>query len=361
MTANINFATCCCGRRRLWEDVDTVSRSCTPALDMTTHKRSAMSKTPWSGCRWARWQPLGIIYRARVSSQGKEYVYIGQICKYGDACDVRLLLRKRQNRHISDSLATPPRGSYLFHSLLHNFQEVYECPSQWPIEWDIIDHIATDDLRSAQKWCDVSERAAIAQHGGNFKSGNTYSLNLCEGGREHDNRAHSNECSTIAWNEFLKEFMLFIAHYNSTSVPFKHMTETGYPLGMLVGHVRSYGTYVVGHPERCEELNALGFVWDARVQAWQRFVDELHKFIKETGTANVPLKYVTPNGYRLGQQVGQVRVKNQYLKARPERKHTLDALGFVWKDTRKQRAAKPKAEVAAQAAAEPPGKRVSNS
>ena len=80
--------------------------------------------------------------------------------------------------------------------------------------------------------------------------------------------------------------------------------------------------------DRKERLDAHGFVWGVLAAQWEKGFKQLQTFGRENGHCRVPAKYVTAEGYRLGQWVSVQRVGKDSMPA--ERKARLDALGFVW-------------------------------
>ncbi len=79
---------------------------------------------------------------------------------------------------------------------------------------------------------------------------------------------------------------------------------------------------------RIEALDALGMIWEHRSRALQRNLDALDAFHAEHGHTDVPLRYVSAGGVRLGSWVSQMRAKRHQLPA--HRIKTLDDAGFTW-------------------------------
>jgi len=77
-------------------------------------------------------------------------------------------------------------------------------------------------------------------------------------------------------------------------------------------------------PKQKKRLNAIGFVWDTRDDAWERGFEALAKFKAREGHCLVP-KFHIEGKYRLGQWVIVQRAKMP-----PERRMRLNKIGFVW-------------------------------
>ena len=71
-------------------------------------------------------------------------------------------------------------------------------------------------------------------------------------------------------------------------------------------------------------------------EAWQTGYRHLLECVKHTGTAEVASKYVSPDGYRLGQWVMDRRSREQALT--PAQRQLLEALpGWRWRQSRDER------------------------
>ena len=86
-------------------------------------------------------------------------------------------------------------------------------------------------------------------------------------------------------------------------------------------------------PERLDQLNALGFVWDAINAQWEEGFKHLVAYKDEFGNCLVPKRFKF-NDFNLGRWVGAQRLYKEQLT--PERLDRLNKLGFVW-DARKKR------------------------
>jgi hypothetical protein len=119
----------------------------------------------------------------------------------------------------------------------------------------------------------------------------------------------------------------------------------GMQLGSRVSTIRTHEIYVKHHPERREELDALGFVWDDLERRWDEVHAALLAYQEVHGDLEVPQRFVVPSeapwpenawGMKLGIRVHNIRSKEDYVKDHPERRAELDALGFVWDDNERR-------------------------
>ena len=109
-------------------------------------------------------------------------------------------------------------------------------------------------------------------------------------------------------------------------VPSGFKTEDGFKLGQWVAIQRSIAGSLPA--QKKQELNQLGFIWDAVEERWERGFQHLQEFVRDHGHSRVPTAYKTADGFKLG---GWVRVCRKSSGHHSGRKQRLDALGFDWK------------------------------
>mmetsp|Transcript_20895 Transcript_20895/g.45335 ORF Transcript_20895/g.45335 Transcript_20895/m.45335 type:complete len:310 (-) Transcript_20895:66-995(-) len=95
-------------------------------------------------------------------------------------------------------------------------------------------------------------------------------------------------------------------------------------------------------PERVEQLNELGFLWQRLQPEWNLVLEALITFKSTFGHVLVPTKFVVPFGndnwpratwgINLGDCVYRIRARNDFLRGSSydSRREQLDGLGFVW-------------------------------
>ncbi|CAE8659814.1 unnamed protein product, partial [Polarella glacialis] len=116
-------------------------------------------------------------------------------------------------------------------------------------------------------------------------------------------------------------------------VPHKHQTSSGFALGKWVCAQRSARKANKLTAQLVEQLNSLGFVWDAGPPSWEQSFQRLKAYKQEHGHAAVPSKYVADDGCKLGLWVHnqrQARKGHRSSRLDPEQIEQLDSLGFVW-------------------------------
>ena len=161
--------------------------------------------------------------------------------------------------------------------------------------------------------------------------------------------------SPAQWNMSVASLKRFIQREGHCRVPHEERDSiTGYQLGKWVSTLRKDQDTL--DPERWEELNTIGFIWDfdlednkkfraARKKAlkpwgpaekslfWEQSFAALERFIQREKHARVPDKHCEPDknyekGFRLGAWVKWRRINKNTMS--PEQRARLTARGFVW-------------------------------
>ena len=129
---------------------------------------------------------------------------------------------------------------------------------------------------------------------------------------------------TAQWEEGVRSLELFRQREGHCRVPDNHH-EQGFRLRAWVNKQRQNKQTM--SPERCQRLDALGFVWDPLATQWEEGVRSLQLFHQREGHCRVPSNHCE-QGFRLGQWVGVQRFTQDELS--PDRRQRLEALDFVW-------------------------------
>lgn len=142
------------------------------------------------------------------------------------------------------------------------------------------------------------------------------------------------------WNTFQAALQRYISCYRTARVPQSYVDSDGYNLGRILNMVRTRGYYLKGkHDENQRRLYLEGlcdWTWNAYDSSWQEFQVAIHKYVRKTGSAYVPLSYIDADGFPLGMKVNMVR-SGKYLKCKNDearRREFLDRLpGWTWLST----------------------------
>jgi hypothetical protein len=115
----------------------------------------------------------------------------------------------------------------------------------------------------------------------------------------------------------------------------------GLRLGSITASIRSHGNYIRNHPERRQQLEDMGFVFDDAKRRWEETKSALQLYHEKYGHMNVPCTFVVPRedpwpeeiwDKRLGESVRSIRSYNAYgARDVPERRQWLEGHSFRWK------------------------------
>ena len=130
------------------------------------------------------------------------------------------------------------------------------------------------------------------------------------------------------WDEMYGRLVVFQRANGHCRVPYGSKTEDGYRLGAWVTKQRTHRDKM--DPERRQRLEGLsGWSWDARSDQWEDGFSRLEEFSDREGHCRVSQRYVTDDGFRLGQWTSAQRGHQEEMD--PERRQRLEALpGWSW-------------------------------
>lgn len=165
-----------------------------------------------------------------------------------------------------------------------------------------------------------------------------------------------------AWETGYRELEKYYEENGHVDVPSRYVTEGGYPLGKFVANQRtawknrralsaaasgqedgvrgaddsnrkggSTGAARTGRilsAEHERKLEALGFIWEKAQQSWKRCYEAAKTFYEREGHLDIPVKYVTEDGLKLGMWIQNKVSRRESLP--PEQAEALEAIGMSW-------------------------------
>jgi succinate dehydrogenase flavin-adding protein (antitoxin of CptAB toxin-antitoxin module) len=126
------------------------------------------------------------------------------------------------------------------------------------------------------------------------------------------------------WEESFSKLQKFAYLYGHCKVPHRYKQE-GLNLGSWVNNQRTNKAKL--SPEKIERLNAIGFVWNTVLTAWDEGFSKLSQFYEREGHCRVAQTH-KENGYNLGTFVNNTRRREDKLSL--DQVKRLEDLGFVW-------------------------------
>ena len=128
--------------------------------------------------------------------------------------------------------------------------------------------------------------------------------------------------------EHLKQYVHEFAH---ASVPKKHKTPSGYPLGQWVNSKRMQYKKGILSAERVKAMEALAdWIWDQQEVDFQEGLEHLKQYVHEFAHASIPKSYKTSSGFKLGLWIISRRVEYKKMRLSAERAKAMEAItGWV--------------------------------
>jgi hypothetical protein len=115
----------------------------------------------------------------------------------------------------------------------------------------------------------------------------------------------------------------------------------GWSLGRATSNIRASGHYIRSRPERRQQLEGMGFVFDGDERRWEDTKSALKQYHEIHGHVDVKRSFVVPRedpwpeamwDKRLGKSVNSIRSINTYdARDVHERRQWLEEHGFKWK------------------------------
>lgn len=162
-------------------------------------------------------------------------------------------------------------------------------------------------------------------------------------GRLTEERIQELDRLGMSWNVFDAKweqgFALaakYAAENNDLNVPVGYVTPDGQRLGLWLCNQRT--AYLNGKlsSDQISRLETLGMYWGSRNdRQWHEVYQAAKRYFEANGNLNVPVAYVSPEGYALGkwvrrQQYARQKPEKCSSSMSPERIKLLDAIGIQW-------------------------------
>ena len=141
-----------------------------------------------------------------------------------------------------------------------------------------------------------------------------------------------------AWERYYAAASAYYAEHGNLLVNVSDNDYHGVALGRWIAQLRVYRKNKLRSAflteARIQALDAIGMVWDVFDYLWLRYYAACAEYSREHGNLDVPLKYVSGDGTKLGQWIHNLRSarKNPDTTYRllPEQMQALDQLGMLW-------------------------------
>ena len=142
----------------------------------------------------------------------------------------------------------------------------------------------------------------------------------------------------LSWKKNYAAAKAYYAEHGDLRIPATYMTEAGIKLGAWITNLRNYrkngaqSNYLT--EERIAALDEIGMVWDVPDMLWGRNYAAAKEYYAEHGNLDVPISYVTADGFKLGLWLSNLRNvyhdRSKSYRLTDEQIESLNAIGMVW-------------------------------
>ena len=142
----------------------------------------------------------------------------------------------------------------------------------------------------------------------------------------------------LSWKKNYAAAKEYYAEHGDLRIPATYTTEMGIKLGAWITNLRNYrkngaqSNYLT--VERIAALDEIGMVWDVPDMLWERNYAAAKAYYAEHGNLDVPISYVTADGFKLGLWLSNLRNvyhdRSKSYRLTDEQVESLNAIGMVW-------------------------------
>jgi hypothetical protein len=134
------------------------------------------------------------------------------------------------------------------------------------------------------------------------------------------------------WNEIYSLLVDYKTAHGTCRVPTRFRTDEGVELGSWVDRQRMSHADGRLSEERVNQLEEIGFVWNANEAAWEENYSRLERFVAIHGHCDVPHSHQEEegSGAKLYPWVNRQRSSRSAGTLEASREKRLQALGFCW-------------------------------
>lgn len=133
------------------------------------------------------------------------------------------------------------------------------------------------------------------------------------------------------WEKNYRAAQVFYEANGHLQVASRYVTEDGIGLGSWIGNIRR--RYAMAEragglsQEQVEAMNRIGMIWDSAQAQWQHHFGWAADYFDRHGDLDVPVAYVTEDGFALGRWLPQLRTNGKLSETQIEQ---LNGIGMCW-------------------------------
>ena len=132
------------------------------------------------------------------------------------------------------------------------------------------------------------------------------------------------------WERNYLEAASYYREHGNLLVPGRYVSPSGLKLGNWIAHLRQNRSKGTLTPEQIDRLDRIGMAWDADEERWRLGYEAALLYSRRHGHLNVPAKYETADGYRLGLWIQLKRRQYKKGSLTPDQVRSLEAIGMSW-------------------------------
>jgi superfamily II DNA or RNA helicase len=132
-----------------------------------------------------------------------------------------------------------------------------------------------------------------------------------------------------AWNYGFKQLQKYKDEFGDFP-PNGFVCADGFALGRWITKQRTNYNAQKLSEFRIQLLEGIGFIWDLLDSSWNEGFRQLQKYKDEFGNSSAPNGFVCPDGFSLGNWIGNQRASHKRGELSLKRIAKLDEIGFIW-------------------------------
>ena len=152
----------------------------------------------------------------------------------------------------------------------------------------------------------------------------------------------------LKWNKMFNLAKEYFKEHGDLDVTAEYITENGELLGQWIcNQRRAYKNREISKEKRknrarilsdeqVELLESIGMQWNALELKWNKMFNLAKEYFIEYGNLNIPVRYVSKNGEKLGHWLANQRLAYKKNSLSDEQIQKLESIGMIW-DTKKNK------------------------
>lgn len=138
------------------------------------------------------------------------------------------------------------------------------------------------------------------------------------------------ERTELAWKRGLEHAKAYFKEHGNLLISFKYKSPDGFLLGQWVAVKRRERTGGALSEDKIRQLDALGMAWNAVSAKWERGYAEAVAYYEKYADLEVPTKYITKSGLKLGAWISYQKDAYQQGLLSTEQIRRLEQIGMNW-------------------------------